>query len=135
MKRFTLPIAVAALMLGTAFVPAQPVEAKSIGEMLESAYNAVRRQTNPTTGYGNVYGNFYGYPYGYPYATTPPTTTSTPWLSSFTNRYLGTGTTGQYMYDPYTGQYIVNPAYTNTNPSLGSRVRGYLVREVINRVF
>lgn len=134
MKRLTLSIAVAALMLGTAFIPAQPAEAKTIGEMLDSAYNAVRRQTNPATGYGNLYGNFYGYPYGYPYANTPPTNTNS-WLGSFSNRYLGTGTTGQYIYDPYTGQHVLNPAYGNTNPSVGSRVRSFIVREVINRLF
>lgn len=134
MKRITLPITVAVLMLGTVFFPAQPAEAKSIGQILDSAYNSVRRQTNPNTGYGNLYGNFYGYPYGYPYANTPPPT-NRPWISSFTNRYLGTGGTGQYVYDPYTGQYVMNPGYVNSGNSFGSRIKNYAVRRIFNGLF
>ena len=125
MKRLSLPLAVAAIVFGTALIPAQPAEAKSIGGMLESAYNAVRRQTNPNTGYGNLYGNFYGSPYGYPYGTTQPVNNS-PWLSSFTNRYLGTGANGQY---------ISNPGYVNTGSSLKSKLQNYAIRRVINRLF
>lgn len=133
MKRLALSLALIAVAVSTNVFSAQPAQAKSVGEILESAYNAVRRQTNPTTGYGNLYGNFYGAPYGYPYGyTTAPSNTS--WLNSLSSKYLGTGETGQYIYDPYTGQYILNPNYTGKR-SITSTVRGAIVKQIINRIF
>jgi hypothetical protein len=94
MKRLSISLAVAAVMLSAAFIPAQPVEAKSIGQMLESAVNSIRRQNNPygynQYGYGttNPYGYgtnpYYGNPYGYnPYAN-----------NAYSNQY-------GYGYNPY----------------------------------
>jgi len=131
MKNFGIPVAVAAIVLGTAFLPAQPVQAKSIAEMAESALNAVRRQSTPYPEYA--------FPYGY---VQPQQQT---FLGRLSDRYLDNRAT----FDPYTAQFGYNAQYPNAQygypqfqqngQSLGSRlkdaVRGQAIRNIVNRIF
>lgn len=125
MKRFGYSIAIAAVVLGTAIFPTQPAESKTLLEMADSAFNAVRRQNNPY--------NAYGVPTYY------QPTQNRSFLGRVGDRFLGTGTQNQqYIYNPYTGQYQLGGQFQQsgtTGGSLSSQIRSGIFRSVINRLF
>jgi hypothetical protein len=117
MRKLTLTLAAAAVVLGTAFAPTQPAQAKSIGEIAESALNAINRRSGFNNPYGGGYygGNpYYGQQFGY---------NNNPYFNNGYNPYVNNG------YNPY----------FNQNRSIGSRLKDAIryggIRSIVNRIF